>query len=119
MKSYLSGQIEINELGLYIDNEGNYSWEELKDTYFKNYHWVMPTSNSEWKVLFFHYLDIYSYKNNQLLLRIHFPSGSDEREHFEKLYCYYILKNQNLLDFSSKEANKVARRLFSNVIEGV
>lgn len=117
MRSYLNNQIEINELGLYIENEENYSWEELKDTYFKNYHWVMPSSNSEWKVLFFHYLDIYSFKDNQILFRIYFPEGSDAREYFEKLYCYYILKNQNLLDFSTKEANKIVGRLFLNNVE--
>ena len=122
MKSYLSNQIELTETGLIIKTEkldGRrqlYSWNELLNSYFEKNHTFAPVSSSvNWKVLFFYWLDIHPNGKLDEYFRIHFPKGEDECDVFQRLYTYYLLKSQDLLDNynENKEAQQLLQHLFN------
>lgn len=123
MRSYLSSQIELTKTGLVIKHsndkgldEGSqlYSWNELSNSYFEKNHTFAPVASSvNWKVLFFYWLDIHPKGIRDDFIRIHFPKGESECDNFQRLYTYYLLKSQNMLD--NYNENKVAQQLLQHL----
>ena len=118
MQSYLSNEIKILDNGIQLlrMNGQFLSWDYF---YSKNNYCHLHERHLTFldnSTVTFYLLDIIS-PENEILYRINFPEGKEQRDSFQTLLVYYILKHLkalDLLDSSNKESDNFIQKLFRN-----